>query len=265
MPKKPKQAKTPQPPPLDPDLDRHNQALAEISKEVFPDGVQFRIVEPKRLQLLKQNARYFKKETFKQLVDNIKKDRRLSSVPLCHRLEDGTLEVISGNHRVQAAIEAGIEKIMAIIILEDLTKSDKIAIQLSHNALVGKDDAGILADLWAQIEDIENKLYAGLSSDTVNDLEKIKLVTFTTPQVYTRSVSFIFTDPEKEEIDTVLDLLGTGRSDTRYLAHLKEFEGFFETIQNIKQVDNIKNASLAMVRLIEVAAAYLKEKSACLS
>lgn len=50
------------------------------------------------------------------------------------------VEVLSGNHRVQASVEAGIERILVMIIEEDLTRSQAVAIQLSHNALVGEDD-----------------------------------------------------------------------------------------------------------------------------
>lgn len=78
-----------------------NESLQAASKLLFGQGMELRIVNPKTLTLLKENARYFKKATFQQLTENIKNDNRLSSVPLC--LQDGeTLEVLSGNRRILA-------------------------------------------------------------------------------------------------------------------------------------------------------------------
>lgn len=100
--------------------------------------------------------------------DNIASDKRLSSVPLCYRHEDGRLEVLSGNHRVKASIEAKIPVILVLVITETLDQSRRIAIQLSHNALVGEDDQSILANLWSKIETVKDKLYSGLDSEVTN-------------------------------------------------------------------------------------------------
>lgn len=233
-------------------IEEQNQTLKEVSKTIFGDAAVLRIVSPKSMKLLKQNARYFKKSTYKQLVDNIKKDQRLSSVPLCHIFDENTYEVLSGNHRVQAAIDAGIEQILIIVILKNLSKSSQISIQLSHNALAGIDDPNILADLWAKIDDIKEKLYAGLSSDAVKEIENIKLVTFTTPQVYTKTMTFTFSDSEKENIDKVIKELEVYTANEIHLAHIDQYNDFFEALKKIKKMENIKNSSLAMVKLIEI-------------
>lgn len=248
------------------DIKKQNASLAKISKAVFGTAARLQVVAPAELVLLKQNARYFKRDTFKQLVENIRADERLSSVPLCHVVKGGELEVLSGNHRVKACIEAGLNHILVMVLLENIKEGKKIATQLSHNALVGEDDPAILAELWAKIKTVKEKLYAGLSSDMIKDLESIKLVTFTTPQIYTRSVTFAFTDPEMDQLNAVLDLLGVKSTDAVYVAHLNEFDGFFETLKEIKRTENVKNASLAMVKLIEIAAAHIelaKEVETC--
>ena len=152
------------------DLTQRNEELAAISREMFGEGMLLQAVEPARLCLLKDNARFFKRETFRQLRDNIASDKRLSSVPLCYRHEDGRLEVLSGNHRVKASIEAKIPVILVLVITETLDQSRRIAIQLSHNALVGEDDQSILANLWSQIETIEDRLYSGLDSEVTKEL-----------------------------------------------------------------------------------------------
>lgn len=247
----------------DKDIARQNKLLAETSKIIFGDTAILKIVDPKSLILLKKNARYFKKDTFKQLVSNIKQDKRLSSVPLCHIIKNGAHEVLSGNHRVEASIQAGVPWVMVIVLLEKISTSEKIAIQLSHNALVGVDDANLLADLWSKIDDIKTKLYAGLSSDTVKEIENIKLVTFTTPQVYTKSVTFAFTDTEKDILDEVVKELGMLTSNDVYMAHIDQFNDFFNALQKIKKTGNIKNGSLAMIKLIEIVQRELTEAAQC--
>jgi len=235
-------------------VEEKNKSLQEISRFIFGDSAALRIVDPRELVLLKHNARYFKKDQFRQLISNIRSDKRLSSTPLCHIIDGGKLEVLSGNHRVQASIEAGLPWILVIVILQDIAKNEQIAIQLSHNALVGLDDEQILADLWNSIEDIKMKCYAGLSSDTAEKLKKIKLVSFSTPQIRTKQISFAFTETELEVVTDVLSELSLIPADHIYLAPVTQFADFFAAIQQVKKNDNIKNGSLAVMRLLEFAA-----------
>jgi len=234
--------------------EEQNAYLSEISRTIFGDRAVLKIVDPKSLKLLQKNARYFKKETFKNLVENIKRDERLSSMPLCC-LENENLLVLSGNHRVKAATEAGIEKILVLVILETLTENDKVAIQLSHNALVGLDDPHILSDLWNSLDDIKAKLYSGIASEDI----KINPVTFSTPAIYTKSLTFAFTDIEYEHVETILQELTEIRSSQTYLAPMSQFEDFFQAIQKTKKVKNIKNGSLALLAMLEIVDAE-KEK-----
>ena len=69
-------------------------------------------IDPRELKLLKMNARFMRHEEFQRLVANIKRDGQLTSAPFA-ALDpaDGKYEVLSGNHRVQAAISAGLQTI----------------------------------------------------------------------------------------------------------------------------------------------------------
>jgi len=240
------------------DENAQNEALAQISQNIFGTSARLQIVNPRDLVLLKQNARFFKKDTFKQLVENIRADKRLSSVPLCRFLKDGRIEVLSGNHRVKAAMEAGLEKILVIVLLEDLDENRKIAIQLSHNALVGQDDQNILAELWAKIDDVQARLYAGLSSDTLNEIKKVELVQFSTPPLYTKTLTFAFTDTEKDHVEGVLQELAAQGAKEIHLAPLSAFDDFFNLLLAAKKKFDVKNSALAMLALIDIAAAHLE-------
>ena len=104
------------------DFSTENDTLSRISKALYGDALTLAVMDPKDISLLKKNARILKKDVFQQLTANIGRDKRLSSVPV-PRLSDGRVEVLSGNHRVQASVEAGIERILVMIIEEDLTRS----------------------------------------------------------------------------------------------------------------------------------------------
>ena len=111
-------------------------------------------IDPRELKLLKMNARFMRHEEFQRLVANIKRDGQLTSAPFA-ALDpaDGKYEVLSGNHRVQAAISAGLQTIPCIITDDPLSEEQRIAIQLSHNAIVGQDDPDILKKLYDKILD----------------------------------------------------------------------------------------------------------------
>ncbi|HIW79801.1 MAG TPA: ParB N-terminal domain-containing protein [Candidatus Bilophila faecipullorum] len=235
------------------DFTKENDTLSRISKALYGDSLTLAVMDPRELSLLKKNARILKKDVFQQLTANISRDKRLSSVPLCHRLSDGRVEVLSGNHRVQASVEAGIERILVMVIEEDLTRSQAVAIQLSHNALVGEDDPALLAELWAEIEEIAEKTYAGLSSDVVEKLDKIDLTSFTTPQVSTRTMTFAFVDSEAERLNAVLEDLEGLPAKEIWLTDVKHFNRFFDLLEATKKTFDVRNASLAMLKLMDLA------------
>lgn len=238
------------------------EVLAALGRELFGDAATLRVVDPKDIRLRKENARYFKKEMFQQLVANIKADGRLSSMPVCYEPEPGVLEVLSGNHRVKASVAAGLSRILIMVLLGDLSESHLTAIQLSHNALVGLDDPQILSALWSKVQDIQDRLYAGLSSDALGEVEKVKLVTFTTPSLATRTMTFAFVDTDAARIQEVLDALsGLGKGSTVYVAESERFDAVWQAIQDAKLKADVKNGSLALARLVEYAKAGMEAAS----
>lgn len=245
------------------ELRQRNAELAAISREMFGDGMRLMIVDPRSLRLLKDNARFFKRETFRQLRDNIAADQRLSSVPLCYLCDDNILDVLSGNHRVKAGIEAGLPLILILTITQALDKSKRIAIQLSHNALVGEDDQSILANLWAQIESVQDRLYSGLDSEEIKELGDVELVNFATPQVPAHMITFMFTDGERDKLSEILDLLADAakRASAVHVCPSEHYKAFTQIIADVKNAEKIRDSSLAMTRLMEIAAEFLERQT----
>lgn len=233
--------------------------LESVGQALFGGQASLRIVDPGGLRLAAANARFMKKDAFRQLVDNLRRDARLSSTPLC-RTDGQVLEVLSGNHRIKAAREAGLPWVLVMVLAGDMDEGRRIAVQLSHNALVGQDDPAVLADLWSRVNDVRERLYAGLSSDALGEIAKVGLVQFTTPAIASKAVTFLFTEPEAGRLSEVLAELGRASAASAvYLAPLEAFDGFFDALQAVKRMEKVKNAGLAMVRLVELAHRALRE------
>jgi hypothetical protein len=225
-----------------------NEKLAGL----FPYRLE--MVTPGELKLLEKNARYMKAEQFQSLVENIKKDGNLSSLPLCYREKDGKLRVLSGNHRVQAGRQAGVEQVLVMVVGDAKDADERLAIQLSHNAIAGQDDLVILKDLWESIKDVQAKVYAGLDSDTVKALQGIQFAAISEQRLNYKMANFVFLPEELENLDQLLkEIAVVFAADVVYLASLNIYDAFFELIVQIKKHCQIKNSAAAFLKLMELA------------
>ncbi len=129
-----------------------NAQLATLSPRLLPPGLRFMVVDPRVLVPRPINAREIAEPTMTQLVDNIAKVVALESVPLCVDLPDGRIGIVSGHHRIKAAVIANLPTI-TVLVYDSLTEPEIIAKQLAHNSIEGSDDAQILKTLFAQIAD----------------------------------------------------------------------------------------------------------------
>ena len=225
---------------------------------LFPYRLE--LAAPGELKLLEKNARYMKAEQFQALVENIKKDGNLSSLPLCYREQDGRLRVLSGNHRVMAARQAGVGQILVLVIAGEKNQDERLAIQLSHNAISGQDDLVILKELWESIKDVQARIYAGLDSDTLKALQGIQFTAITEQRLRYKLTNFLFLPEELEDLDQLLkETAAAFAGDVVYLAHLHTFDAFFELITRIKKRCVIKNSAAAFLKLMELARIGLEQ------
>lgn len=230
-------------------IDRLNALLG-----VTGVAYKLRLADPREIKLLDKNARYMSEDMFRNLVENIRKDGGLGSMPLCCRAEDGRLLVLSGNHRVQAAAQAGIKRIMVLEIDRALTREEQVSIQLSHNAIEGRDDPVILKALWDEIEDIDLKLYTGLDSELVKELDKVEFISIAEARVDHKQAVFLFLPEEAEQLKQLLedvDMYFTG--DENYVLSRKHYEEVFALIADIKEKFEIVNNPTAMMKVMELA------------
>ncbi len=113
------------------DTEEIKQNLETLNNALGHKDYNLDIVNPKEIKLLQKNARYMPQEMFDNLVNNIANDGALTSLPLCHKDEDDDKYIVlSGNHRVQAAVHAGLQQILIIAIKKKLTREETVSIQL---------------------------------------------------------------------------------------------------------------------------------------
>ncbi len=202
---------------------------------------------PRDLPLLKRNARYMKHEEFQRLVANIREDGCLTSVPLVCLDESGQYSaILSGNHRVMAAIEAGLEEIDVMLIDDMLPEQRRVAMQLAHNAIVGHDDLAILKELYEEL-DLDAKAYSGLDDKTLELLEKIKLDSISEASLDYRVVTLMFLPRELEHAQEVLaKAKEEAKKDPVWLAYGQDYDRYLESMDESQSTFGVKNTAVGL-------------------
>lgn len=221
----------------------------------MPIETAIRRVALAELKLLEKNAHYMDPDEFTRLVNNIKNDGVLTSLPVVYR---GT--VLSGNHRTQAAIKAGLEETDVIEIVSELSEDEQKAIQLSHNAIKGKDDSNILRELYDSINSLDLKLYSGLTDDDfkITDVE-VQTLSFVQPTYEDMVIAFL--PEEKTLFIEALEKVGKKAKDRLIVAgRASDFDLVFKAVIDAKSKLNIINTAEALKTIAELALQKLEEE-----
>lgn len=213
------------------------------------------------IKLVNKNAHFMSNDTFNALVNNIRRDGQLSSVPFCVKHSDGTYTVVSGNHRTQAAKMAGLTSIHVMYIEEENTTNDwLLATQLSHNSIVGQDDAELLKQLLDEITDVALKEYAHISNDVLDSVKDINY-TVEMPNNEVVPVTLMFVDTQKVQFDRIMETLENYSE--KELGNLTILD--METMKRLNDVSakvsakyKIKAQALSICKMLEIVDNYLE-------
>lgn len=204
------------------------------------------------------NARYMPPEMMRNLVENVKADKRLESLPLCtpDPKKAGKYRTISGNHRIDAAKTAKLEVIL-ILVIEVATEQEIIKRQLSHNALTGRDNEVVLAELYASLDKLDDKYYAGLQ----DIIEGINPVSLSFRAGLSAEMSLIFMPEDIELTDQVLKQLNSeiktsGAGPVAHVLAKTCYDEYTTALKKLKRLENIKNNAAAFMQLVK----YAKER-----
>lgn len=212
-------------------------------------AVETKIARRKLVDLknLEVNARYMTAAQFTQLVANLKRDGSLTSTPLVYRDE-----ILSGNHRVKAAIAAGIEEADVLEITSELTPEQRTAIQLSHNAITGQDDPNTLAQLYATLG-LDMKKYSGLTDDHFK-LDDINVAALSIGNVkYQELVILFLPEEERQFLDQIKRIQHDKRARNRLIGRLDDFDTIFAAVTKLKTAKNIHNSAVALRVMADIA------------
>jgi hypothetical protein len=169
--------------------------------------------------------------------------------------------VLSGNHRVQAAIEAGVYEADVMLVLDEQSRDELLARQLSHNAIAGQDDASVLAQLYDEIENIDWREYSGLTDDLLSLMEKATVEPLSEVGLEFTTISLLFLPHELERAREVWEQARDAASgaDELWLAPLKAYEATLDALSTAHSAYGVQNVTTALGLVLELVAAHLEE------
>ncbi|PXW61632.1 ParB-like nuclease family protein [Chelatococcus asaccharovorans] len=191
---------------------------------------------------------------FKRLVDNVSTDGALTSAVLACQNSDGSLEILSGHHRTEAAVAAGVEEIDVIVITTPLDEDRKAALQLSHNAITGKDNPSILQDMYRSLS-LDAKMFSGLTDDILDGVDRIDLTALSSQNPTYEEIRLSFLPDDAQTLEANIDRLKAGAQKVRatHVARLADFDALFDAIVRVKVERGIVNSALAFLVMSELA------------
>lgn len=195
---------------------------------------------------------------------NIARDGGPTQVPFAVKDGDGYL-VLSGNHRVKATLEAlGQDYVGPVQLTDDpLTEQQRVALQLSHNAIAGEDDPGTLKLLYDQLDDIDWKLYSGLDDKTLALLAEIETPPLPEPRLDYQMITLLFLPSERERVEAVWKEARTMvTGDAVYLARLSDYDRFMDALDAAGRSWAVTNAATSLLVVLDIFEQHRTELSA---
>lgn len=220
-------------------------------------GLKIAKVNIEELREQDLNASHMDKKTFERLTANISKDKRLESLPFVCTTDKG-LEIISGHHRVRAARSASITDIFVILDDTGLSRNEIMSKQLSHNSIQGEDNMQLVKEIYAMIDDADQKLAAYIDADLDLTFDKAKVedvvVDFDIKHILVSFLTF-----EKAVFDRAAEKL-SGQYDELYLAEMKYLEQFTQATTRVGKEYDIRAMSTILSKMAEITLAHMGEE-----
>jgi hypothetical protein len=209
------------------------------------------------------NAHVMVPDMLARLTENIRQRGGMESLAYCAQPGgSGQVEIVSGHHRIRAARAAGMAKIPVIVDKSNLTRSQIVAKQLAHNALVGVDDAGLIKQLLTQITSVDDLLATGLQQNMLPTPDKFKVTLFTPHADYKwKTMAFVFLSHQVDQIEALVKSLKS-QTDVICLACQDQFEPFINAVATFARKRNVISAPTAISLLTETALAEVAKLEA---
>jgi len=201
-----------------------------------------------------KNAQVMPIKRFERLSENIKKDKRMESMPLCALPNNhNELPIISGHHRIRACRSVGVLYIYVLVIEENLSADQVKAKQLAHNALSGHSDTQLLKEIYEGMSSLESKLESGIFEEDLKLDAKVKIDEIGVDFDY-QNIHMLFFPDQKKTFDNVIKAIEDDA--TIQVIDLKYFETFRKVIQTTLKNENVRSASGIILKMCEIVAEY---------
>lgn len=207
---------------------------------------------------LEKNCHYMEKGTLDKLTANVAEDGFLSQLPFAMKRSDGKYLILSGNHRLKASIKASLEYIL-ILYIDEVDKDKQIAYQLSHNSLIGKDDAQMLKEIYEEMRSIEAREFSGLNGVQFIDASKIPTTSINDGDIELTEMKFLFTESRSNDVKGVLAELEKQKLSEDCSIVVGSYEEFIKVVKEVKKAHNIKSNTVAFARMIDICKVHLQE------
>lgn len=197
------------------------------------------------------NARMMKKEMQDQLTANIKNRGQLESLPLLVE-KDGTLEIISGHHRIKSARAAGLKEVICIIDCSGLSRSKIASKQLAHNAISGFDDQSTLREIVKMLDDVDDMLESFIGKEILEEpLEQYDKLMSPAVQFDFKNVTFSFLPHQVKDMEALVKNLSQSAPDIVGVAAYEDAKAFVATLARYQKFSDIRNVGAAVHSMIQ--------------
>lgn len=209
-----------------------------------------------------KNARVMDNDKFDRLAENIKRDGRLESLPLCV-LKDNVagnkeFHIISGHHRVRASKKAGVLNIPCLVIEREMTRDEIISKQLSHNSLSGYDDLNVLKDLYDEMEDIDFKIASGVKSEDLKISDVSVQIDDVMVDLKFELINILFLDSQTKKLEEIIEFIDKDASIK--IVDKKDFDRFAEQARKVAKRENIVNMAAIFSKMLDYVGEVIKLK-----
>lgn len=198
------------------------------------------------------NAQVMDDRKMKILTSNIKNRGTLESLPYIHKKGD-TFSIVSGHHRVRAANAAGLKTIYGLVDTIDLTESQIVSKQISHNELVGQADSEILGELVKKMKEVDDIIASGLPEKFLNQIAQQSPV-MDLPQLDFdwRTLQLVFLPEQLNEFQSLVRMVDS-KAEFVGVANLSQFDEFSKAMVQFGKTRNIKSIGATIQLLTEIA------------
>jgi hypothetical protein len=225
------------------------------------DGLEVREISIQDVREQDVNAQVLPPAVLERLSENIRREG-LTELPYGWVRKDlNRVEVISGHHRLKAATKAGRTSVHMVVDTRDLSRSEVVSRQLSHNRLHGEPDPEIEKELLMEVTAVDDLLATGLDEDFIASLPRTDTTSLflPSPDFDWKTVVFTFLVHQFDKFDELVMNLD-GEVNLIGVAGMDQFENFARVVANYARIRDIKSIGTTISQLTQLALDEIRAK-----